>query len=88
LKIFGRTQPYAQHFTHQVWRTLAKQSHTSDKVPRISLGPQPPSNSVEELEAALTKARDALACKQRTNPHGHLQSPDREASIDDLCNDI
>jgi hypothetical protein len=38
---------------------LAKRSHTSDKVPRISPSPQPPSNSVEELEAALTKARDA-----------------------------
>ena len=38
---------------------LAKQSTTSDKVPRISPGPQLPSNSVEELETALTKARDA-----------------------------
>ena len=33
---------------------LAKQSPTSDKV-----CPQLPSNSVEELETALTKARDA-----------------------------
>jgi hypothetical protein len=61
---------------------LAKQSRTSDKVPRISPSPQLPSKPVEELEAALTKARDALACKQRTNPDGHLQSPDREASIE------
>ena len=38
---------------------LARQSRTSDKVPRTSPGPQLPSNSVEELEAALTKARDA-----------------------------
>ena len=36
-----------------------KQFRTYDKVPRISLGPQLPNNSVEELEAALTKARDA-----------------------------
>ena len=34
-----------------------KQFRTYDKVPRISPGPQLPSNSVEEL--ALTKARDA-----------------------------
>ena len=38
---------------------LAKQSRTSDKVPRITPGPRLPSNSVDELEAALTKARDA-----------------------------
>jgi hypothetical protein len=36
-----------------------KQFRTYDKVPRISPGPQLPNNSVEELEAALTKARDA-----------------------------
>jgi recombinational DNA repair ATPase RecF len=38
---------------------LAKQSRTSDKVPRTSPGPQLPSKPVEELEGALTKARDA-----------------------------
>jgi hypothetical protein len=32
---------------------------TSDSVARISPGPQLPSNSVKELEAALIKARDA-----------------------------
>jgi hypothetical protein len=38
---------------------LAKQSRTSHKAPRISPGPRLPSNSVDELEVALTKARDA-----------------------------
>jgi hypothetical protein len=28
-----------------------------------------------------------VACKQRTNPDGYLQSPDREASIDAQCVD-
>ena len=72
-----------------------KQFRTYDKVPRISPGPQLPNNSVEELEAALTKGTRCVACKQRTNPDGHLQAQDREASIDapgvdeeDLCNDI
>jgi hypothetical protein len=60
---------------------LAKQSRTSDKVPRISPDRQLPSKPVEELEAALTSTR-CVACKQRTNPDGHLQSPDREASIE------
>jgi hypothetical protein len=36
---------------------LAKHSCASDKVPRASLSPQMRNNSVEEFEAALTKAR-------------------------------
>ena len=36
---------------------LAKHSCASDKVPRASLSPQMCNNSVEEFEAALTKAR-------------------------------
>jgi hypothetical protein len=38
---------------------LAKQSRPSDKVPGISPSPQLPSNSVEDFEGALTKARAA-----------------------------
>jgi hypothetical protein len=38
---------------------LAKQSRPSDKVPGISPNPQLPSNSVEDFEGALTKARAA-----------------------------
>ena len=46
-----------RNILHAKFGEQRKQLPTSDKVPRISPGPQLPSNSVEE--AALTKARDA-----------------------------
>jgi hypothetical protein len=48
-----------RNILHAKFGEQRKQLPTSDKVPRISPGPQLPSNSVEELETALTKARDA-----------------------------
>ena len=48
-----------RNILHARFGEQRKQLPTSDKVPRISPGPQLPSNSVEELETALTKARDA-----------------------------
>ena len=44
-----------RNILHAKFGEQRKQLPTSDKVPRISPGPQLP----EELEAALTKARDA-----------------------------
>ena len=48
-----------RNILHAKFGEQRKQLPNFDKVPRISPGPQLPNNSVEELEAALTKARDA-----------------------------
>ena len=48
-----------RNILHARFGEQRKQLPTSDTVPRISPSPQLPSNSVEELETALTKARDA-----------------------------
>jgi hypothetical protein len=83
-----------RNILHARFGEQRKQLPTSDTVPRISPSPQLPSNSVEELETALTKARDAWrASRGRTGqPFANSGS---QASIDapgvdkeDLCNDI
>jgi hypothetical protein len=48
-----------RNILHAKFGDRPKQFPTYDEVPRISPGTQLPNNSVEELEAALTKARDA-----------------------------
>ena len=60
---------------------LAKHSRASDKVPRTSPGPQLSNNSVEEFEAALTKARAAWrASRGRTRTAPASRGVTRETS--------
>jgi hypothetical protein len=64
---------------------LGKHSCASDEVPRASPSPQMRNNSVEEFEAALTKARAAWRAGRGPTRTAAGKRPYRAASIEHVA---